>query len=71
MSHSNRNIVLRIGFEACVARAIYCIRFKFSSIFMCGHHWAEKEQAVSKHPEFLNKLLLDRTVLLARLTICD
>lgn len=71
MSQASVNVDLRIGCDACVARAIYCIRFKFGSIFMCGHHWAENEKAISKHPEFLDTSLLDGTVLLARLMLCD
>ena len=71
MSKSKANIDLRIGCDACVAKALYCIRFNFGSLFMCGHHWAENEKAIRNHSEFLDTSLLDGTVLLARLMLCN
>jgi hypothetical protein len=71
MSERNVNIDHRIGCDACVAKALYCIRFSFGCLFLCGHHWAEYERSINNHSQFLETSLLDGTVLLAKLILCD
>lgn len=67
MSKQDANIDLRVSCDACVARAVYCIRFTFGTIFMCGHHWKANEKAISSHEAFRDTSLMDGSVLLAKL----
>lgn len=43
----------RIQCDGCSARALFELKFKFGTLYMCGHHWMKSSDKANKYSDLI------------------